>query len=125
MAQATDNWLEDEGHYEGQLAIDAYQTEDDVVVEAPIAGIKPEDLEIAITDEVITIKGQRGRSQSISEDNYFAQECYWGTFSRSFLLPVAVDPDAARAQLKDGILIVTIPKQSKSRARIVNVVAGE
>lgn len=67
--------------YEGQLAIDAYQTNDAVVIKAPIAGVKSSDVEIAITDEVVTVKGKRRQEPSVSEADYFCQERYWGSFS--------------------------------------------
>lgn len=116
--------LEDEGwleEYEGQLAIDAYQTNEYVIVKAPIAGVKPQDLEISITDEVVTVKGQRHQEVSTAEADYFCQECYWGSFSRSYVLPIPVDADKAQANLKDGILTLTIPKQEKSKTRILKV----
>ena len=119
QAQDTE-WL-DEQEYEGQLAIDAYQTEDDVVVKAPVAGVKTENLEIAITDEVVTIKGERHDDAQATRDQYFTQECYWGSFSRSYLLPVAVEADKAQASLQNGILTVRIPKQQKTRTRIIKV----
>ena len=116
--------LEDEGwleEYEGQLAIDAYQTPEEVIVKAPIAGVKPQDLEISITDEVVTVRGQRHQEVSKSEADYFCQECYWGSFSRSYVLPISVDADKAQANLKDGILTITIPKQEKAKTRILKV----
>lgn len=116
--------LEDEGwleEYEGQLAIDAYQTNDAVVIKAPIAGVKPQDLEISITDEVVSIRGKRQQEEGPGEADYFCQECYWGSFSRSYVLPIAVDADKARADLKDGILTVIIPKQDRAKTRILKV----
>lgn len=113
-------WL-DEQEYEGQLAIDAYQTQDEVVVKAPVAGVQPDNLEIAITDEVITIKGERHDDAQTTRDQYFTQECYWGSFSRSYLLPVAVEADQAQASLHNGILTIKIPKQVKTRTRIIKV----
>jgi len=113
-----EDWLEE---YEGQLAIDAFQTEDNVVIKAPIAGVSPEELEISITDEVVTIKGERKDEQVAQKDNYFCQECYWGAFSRSYILPVAVDATKAEAILRNGILTITIPKQEKTRTRILKV----
>jgi HSP20 family protein len=107
--------------YEGQLALDVYQTDTDVIVKAPIAGVKPEDLEVSITDEIVTIKGQRKEETKIEKENYFAQECYWGAFSRTFALPVAVDADKATAVLKDGILTLTIPKAEKAKTKIVKI----
>jgi len=116
--------LEDEGwleEYEGQLAIDAYQTPDSVIVKAPIAGVKPADLEISITDEVVTVRGSRRQEVSSDEADYFCQECYWGTFSRSYVLPIPVDADKAQAGLKDGVLTITIPKQEKAKTRILKI----
>jgi HSP20 family protein len=110
---------------EGQLAIDAYQTEDEVFINAPIAGVNPHDLEIGITDEIVTIKGKRQRSEAINTENYFTQECYWGPFSRSYLLPIAVDSDNAKASLKNGILTIAIPKAEKTKTRIIKVQAGD
>lgn len=113
-----EDWLEE---YEGQLAIDAYQTQDNVVIKAPIAGVSPEDLEISITDEVVTVKGERKDEQLVDKDGYFCQECYWGAFSRSYILPVAVDANKADASLKNGILTIIIPKQEKTKTRILKV----
>ncbi len=124
MAQAEEaDWLTDE--YEGQLAIDAYQTEDEIVIKAPIAGVLADDLEVAVTDDMVTIKGERHDDDAQSRDNYFSQECYWGSFSRSYVFPVAVDADKAEASLKNGLLTVRVPKLEKSRARSVKVVAHD
>src|SRR3989304_9312003 len=98
--QAQD-WMED---YEGQLAIDVYQTDNDVIIKAPIAGVRREDLEISITDEVVNIKGERKENETIIRENYLAQECYWGSFSRSYSLAVPVASEKASASLKNGIL---------------------
>jgi len=114
------DWMED---YEGQLAVDVYQTDDNVVLKAPIAGVRPEDLEISITDEVINIKGTRKFAEEIARENYFAQECYWGAFSRSYILPVAVSSEKATASLKNGILTVTIPKQEKTKTKTIEIKA--
>ena len=72
---------------EGQLTIDVYQTPEEVVVESTIAGVKPEDLDIAITNEAVTIRGKREKTETIKDEDYFYQECYWGKFSRSIILP--------------------------------------
>ena len=116
---AQEDWLsEDSG---GQLAIDAYQTDDTVIIKAPIAGVNPEDLNVAISDDVVNIQGERRGGDTIQGDNYFVQECYWGSFSRSYVLPTAVDADNADAQLANGILTITIPKLSKSRSRRLTI----
>lgn len=112
------DWLED---YEGQLAIDAYQTDDSVVIKAPIAGVRPENLEISITDELVSIKGERREESEIKKDNYLCQECYWGNFSRTYSLPAAVDSEKAQAALRNGILTITIPKLEKSKTKVIKV----
>jgi HSP20 family protein len=111
------NHVEDEG----QLAIDVYQTEDAIVLVAPIAGVNEANLEVSITDEIVSIRGTRTQPDQIPMENFFVQECYWGSFSRSYVLPVAVDPDAAQAGLKDGILTIRIPRVEKSKTRVLKV----
>lgn len=113
-----DDWMQE---YEGQLAIDAYQNDDSVVLKAPIAGVKPEELEISITEDAVTIKGERKEEKALTRDNYFCQECYWGSFSRMFSLPIAVDSEKAKASLKNGILTIVIPKLEKSKKKIIKV----
>jgi HSP20 family protein len=117
LANETD-WLDDDA---GQLAIDAYQTEDSVIVKAPIAGVNPEDLDVTITDDLVTIKGERRDEKQESRENYFVQECYWGSFTRSYVLPTAVDADSADASLKNGILTIAIPKLTKAKARSIKI----
>jgi HSP20 family protein len=106
---------------DGQVALDVYQTEDNVILKAPIAGVKESDLELTVTDEVVTIKGTRSDMHAESRDAYFLEECYWGSFSRSYVLPVAVDADRAQAVLQAGLLTITIPKLEKSKARTIQV----
>ena len=117
-------WLEEEGDEEGQLAVDAYQDDESVTIKAPIAGVNIEDLEISITDEVVTIKGQRRNDAEVSRENYFVQECYWGSFMRSYILPVSVDAGKAEATLRSGILTIKIPKQEKTKTRVLKVQVG-
>ena len=112
------DWMED---YEGQLAIDVYQTDDDIVVKAPIAGVKREDLEISITDEVLNIKGERKEEAEVNRENFFAQECYWGAFSRSYILPIAVNSEKATATLTNGILTIKIPKEEKTKTKTIEI----
>lgn len=117
---SNDHWM-NHVEDEGQLAVDVYQTEDSVVVVAPIAGVKQENLEISITDEILAVRGTRSQEEQTASENYFVQECYWGSFSRSYVLPVAVDPDGAQANLKDGILTIRIPRIEKSKTRILKI----
>jgi len=105
---------------EGQLAIDVYQTESELVIQAAIAGVKPEELDISIERDVLTIKGNRQKPYEESGD-YFTQECYWGPFSREVILPVEVDPDRAEATMKNGILTIRIPKLLREKRRSIRV----
>lgn len=111
-------WFDDG---EGQLALDVYQTEDTMVIKAPLAGVRASELEVAVTDEVVTIKGSRQDAHAARRDAYFVQECYWGSFVRSYVLPVAVDADRAQATLTDGMLTILIPKAERSRTRMIQV----
>ena len=121
FAKATDGkekWFEPEG----ELAIDVYQTETDLVIQSAIAGVRPEFLDISIERDIITIKGVREKPFEESGD-YFTQECYWGPFSREVILPVEVDPDRAEATMREGILTIRIPKILREKKRIIKVKA--
>jgi len=111
-------WMEE---FEGQLAIDVYQTPSDIIIKAPIAGVRQEDLEVTITDEHVTIRGERHDTHSDSIESYVVQECYWGSFARTYEIPVAVDTEKAFAKLDNGILTITIPKAAKARTRTLSV----
>lgn len=113
--------LSDSDNEEGQLSLDVYQDKDNVIVKSTIAGVRPEDLDITISNDTVTIKGERKREQTVRDEDYFYQECYWGAFSRSLNLPVEVDVDHATADLKDGILTVILPKASRLRTKKVKV----
>lgn len=106
---------------EGQLTIDVYQTDNDIVVESPIAGVSPEDLDISITSDSVTIRGRRERQQEVKHDDYYYQECYWGTFSRAVVLPAEVDADKAQATMKNGVLTIRLPKVQRKREQKVKV----
>ncbi len=95
---------------EGELAVDIAQTKKDVVVVAPIAGVDPDQVSIAIDHDVLTIRGVREREQNFNAEDYFYQECYWGAFSRSIILPVEVVKEKTKAKIEHGILTITIPK---------------
>src|SRR3989338_9027782 len=104
---------------EGQLTIDVYQTPTSIVVESPIAGVKGDDIDINITSESVTIRGKRERVNTVKDDDYFYQECYWGRFSRSVILPEEVDAENAEATIKNGVLRVIMPKLTKHKGKIV------
>lgn len=109
--------------YEGQLAVDVYQTKDKIIVKSTIAGIKPEDLEIYIHNDLLTIRGKREGEKEEKDTDYFYKECYWGGFSRSIILPVEVQADKIEATFKNGILKVVLPKAQKSK--LINVKVKE
>ncbi|QQS60979.1 MAG: Hsp20/alpha crystallin family protein [Candidatus Moraniibacteriota bacterium] len=106
---------------DGQLTIDMYQTENEIVIKSTIAGVKPEDLDVAINNDMITIRGERSNEEEISSDNFYYQECYWGSFSRSVVLPVDVIPDKSEASLKNGILTIRLPKADINRVKKIQV----
>lgn len=110
---------------EGRLVVDVYQTDSDIIIKSTIAGVKTEDLEITIVDNKITIKGVRKRDDSVYQGDYYYQEIYWGSFSREIILPVDVDADKTRASIKNGILIVKVPKIEKSRVRTIKIKTAE
>lgn len=105
---------------EGQLAIDVYQTETELAIQSAIAGVKPENLDISLEKDVLTIRGNR-QKPSGEERDYFTQECYWGPFSREVILPVEVDPGQVEATMKEGILTIRIPKILREKLRKIKV----
>lgn len=121
LVSQTENqeWLDE--NLEGQLSVDVYQDKDNIVIKSTIAGVKPEDIDIAIHNDLITIKGRREAETQINQDDYFYQECYWGKFSRSIILPVEVKAEETSAELKNGILTITLPKARPSKAVSVKV----
>lgn len=106
---------------EGQLTIDVYQTDSEIVIKSTIAGVKPEDLDITINNDMITVKGERKNEEKVKTENYFYQECYWGAFSRSVILPVDVESDQAEAVLKNGVLTIRLPKIEKVKSKKLQV----
>ena len=119
MENTNEEWTSEET--EGQLSIDVYQDEHNVYVLAPIAGVKTGDVDISITDEVLTIHGERKPGHETGPEKHFTQECYWGPFSRSYVLPIAVNSEDAKAILKDGLLRIEIPKDSKVKTKVIKV----
>jgi len=112
------NWA---GDSEGQLTIDVYQTDNEIVIKSTIAGVKPEDLDVSINNDMVTIRGDRKNDEVVEGENYYYQECYWGTFSRSVILPVEVIADKAEAQMKNGILTIRLPKADTTKSKRIQV----
>lgn len=95
---------------EGQLAVDVYETADLVVITASVAGVKPDDLDVSVTGDTVTIRGKREAEHAEHHRTYFYRECFFGSFSRSIVLPVHIVADRAEATIKNGLLTVRIPK---------------
>lgn len=100
---------------EGQLTLDLYQTAREIIVQTMVAGVQPENLNIVITRDSITIKGKREEARGVDNDSYFVRELYWGSFSRTIELPCEVEPEDAEATEKHGLLIIKIPKIDKDK----------
>ncbi|MBD3244520.1 MAG: Hsp20 family protein [Candidatus Moranbacteria bacterium] len=112
------DWSSDQ---EGQLTIDVYQTDTEIIIKSTIAGVKPQDLDVQINNDMVTIRGERKKEENINEEDYYYQECYWGSFSRSIILPVDVQAAKAEATMKDGILTIKLPKSSSAQSRKIQV----
>ncbi|OHA18867.1 MAG: hypothetical protein A2836_00455 [Candidatus Taylorbacteria bacterium RIFCSPHIGHO2_01_FULL_45_63] len=106
-------WSEDDSG--GELPVDVYQTTDDIIIKAMVAGVKPEDLDISITRDMVTIKGTRESSREVTEENYFFKELFWGSFSRTILLPQEIEVEESEAIEKNGLLTLRLPKVDKGR----------
>lgn len=115
-AEEKEEWLEPEG----ELAVDVYQTDSELIIQSAIAGVKPEELDISLEGDMITIEGERKKPFEEKGD-YFVQECYWGKFSRKIILPVEINPDQIEATFKDGILTIRLPKILKEKKRKIVV----
>jgi HSP20 family protein len=115
VAGKDDTWMQKAGGASGELAMDVYQTQDAIVIKAFIAGVQPNSVDISLTREMLTVSGQRQDEREVEEDGYFQRELFWGSFSRTILLPEEVDVDLAEATEKHGILMIRLPKVNKSR----------
>lgn len=105
---------------EGQLAVDVYEREDALVIRALVAGVNPEDLDIAVNGDMLTIRGQRQDCDDLYDDQFYFRECYWGDFSRTIILPVQVQAERVKAFFKNGVVTIVLPKFSqKTSVRIM------
>lgn len=110
---------------EGELPVDMFQTKDAIVIRALVAGVSPDDLEISITRDMVTIKGMREEYQESEDDDYYHRELFWGSFTRTLLLPEEVVIDEADAQEKHGLLEIRLPKLDKNRSTQLRVKTGQ
>lgn len=115
-----DEWDEDEA-VPGQLAVDVYETKEKLVVKARTAGVNKNDLDVSIADNTLSIRGTLSAGNEDDVENYFVQECYWGEFSRSITLPVAVKEDEIEAVLKDGVLTISFTKVKQDSVKKIQV----
>ena len=107
--------IEIEEDLDAELTVDLYQTHSDIFVQTMVAGVMPDNLNITITRDTITIRGKREENKSINPENYFIQELYWGSFSRTISLPEEIDPEESEAIEKHGLLIIKLPKIDKNK----------
>lgn len=120
-----DSWQEgsaqEQTPQEGELPVDMYQTGDAIVIRALVAGVSPNDLEISITRDMVTLRGVREEYQETNDENYFHRELFWGSFSRTLVLPEEVIIDESEAQEKHGMLEIRLPKLDKHRSTQLKV----
>jgi HSP20 family protein len=109
---------QEEDELPGQLAIDAYETEDKFFIKARTAGVNKGDLDVSIADNTLSIRGTLSAGNEDQVENYFVQECYWGEFSRTYNIPVDIKEDEVEAMLKDGILTISFTKIKQESKKI-------
>ena len=105
----------EESDEDAQLTVDVYQTPSEIIIKTMVAGVKPEDLDVSITRDSVTIRGKRNEDKTVSGDEYLHRELYWGSFVRTITLPEEIDVDEAGAVEKYGMLILSLPKLDKNR----------
>jgi len=115
-----DDWVEEENS-EGELSMDVYQTPDEIIIKAMIAGVKPENLDVDISRDMVTVKGYREEQKHVDEEDYFYRELYWGSFSRTILLPQEIEPEEASATEKHGLLEIHLPKIDRKKSTKLKV----
>ncbi|MBW6440979.1 Hsp20/alpha crystallin family protein [Patescibacteria group bacterium] len=117
-------WLDKEhggADEEGQLTVDVYKTKDSIVIKSIIGGVRSEDLDISVTSDMVTIKGKRNNIDEVSEEDYYYQECFWGNFSRSIILPCDIKAEGVEATIKNGILTLRLPKIEKNMSMKIEI----
>jgi HSP20 family protein len=120
MPTDADEWDENEA-VAGQLAVDVYETKEKLVVKGRVAGVNKSDLDVSISDNTLTVRGTLSAGNEDDVENYFLQECYWGEFSRSLVLPVPVKEDEIEAVLKDGVLTISFSKLKQDIVKKIQV----
>lgn len=116
-----DTWDDSQEEFLGQLAVDVYETEEKLIVKARTAGVNKEDLDVSISDGILTISGTLSSGDDSDAINWHIQECYWGEFSRTLALPVSVKEDEVEAVLKDGVLTIGFSKIKQEQAKKIQI----
>ncbi|MDP1625228.1 MAG: Hsp20/alpha crystallin family protein [bacterium] len=111
----------EESETDGQLTVDVYQTPNEIVIRTMVAGVKPEDLDINITRDMVSIRGSREESTESHNQDYFHRELYWGSFSRTIMLPEEIEVEEAEAVERHGLLTIKLPKIDKSKQNKLRV----
>lgn len=106
---------------EGELLVDVYHTPDEIVIQAILGGVERDEIDISATQDMITIRASREHPEEVGRENYYNQELYWGTFSRSITLPQEIDIDATQANFSNGLLTIRLPKIDKERVEKIKV----
>lgn len=115
------NWDNADEEFPGQLAVDVYETDEQLIIKARTAGVNKEDLDVSISDGILTISGTLSSGDDTQVNHWHIQECYWGEFSRTLALPVAVKEDEVGAVLKDGVLTITFAKVKQEQAKKITI----
>jgi len=121
VAEDTRGDLLEETEEEGQLTVDVYQTASEIVIKTMVAGVRPEDLDINITRDMVTIKGKREAAKDVDDQDYFHKELYWGSFSRTVMLPEEIEVEEAEAVERHGLLVIKLPKIDKAKQNKLRV----
>lgn len=110
---------------EGELALDVFRDGKDLVIRSPVAGVRPEDIDVALNGDLLTIRGIREDRAQAFEEDWFVRECYWGSFSRSIVLPLDVFADQTQATIRNGVLEIRIPLRQMEHRVTIRAVAEE
>lgn len=124
IAQPLPVFPHDDEPMEGQLPVDVYQTPNEIVIRTFIAGVRPDEINLSISRDMVVIEGARAERENIVDDDYSVRELFWGSFSRTILLPQEIDVDNSSATSKDGLLTLILPKMDKTKQTKLRVKAG-
>lgn len=108
----------------GELPVDVFQTQNDIIIHAFVAGVRPDELNVSISRDIVVVEGSRSKQEKITDPDYFVRELFWGSFAKSILLPQEVDVENASAHAKDGLLTITLPKLDRKQQTKLRVKSG-